>query len=95
MSEQPLTNPGDTVLKGLGLLLLLHLLQIPMSFFTVGISVFLIGVTQVVYVVPAAIISWKHGNRNVSKGVMIGAGITVLLNATCTAIVFGSLGNMH
>ena len=40
---------------------------------------------------PAIIFYWRDGRRGVVKGLIIAAAITFLLNATCAALVFGSM----
>jgi len=64
------------VWKGIGLLAGLHLLTfvIPMSFL-------FIGVVQVLYLIPALIFCNK--NTGMQQGLLIGAGVTFLLNAAC------------
>lgn len=61
---------------GIGILAILHLL---LFFFPV--SFFFIGVTQIVYLIPATIVFRK--NEGVVQGLLIGGGITFLLNAAC------------
>jgi ABC-type Fe3+-siderophore transport system permease subunit len=84
--------------SGIGVTALLHLLQIPIgmvlylmnpawSFFTV----IFFGVSQVVYMIPAILYFRKQGKTETTKGLIIGASVSFLLNATCTAIVFSSL----
>ncbi len=51
---------------------------------------FLIGLTQLVYMVPAIALLWRN-NRQIAKGVMLVAALTFLLNATCLGFLFSSL----
>ena len=85
----PPTNAtnGDWLL-GIGLLLLLHLIQIPIAVLTVGTSLLAIGLVQLVYVIPFVIHFRKKGRPGIAKGLIIGAAITILLNGTCTALFF-------
>ncbi len=89
---------GD-VGKGVGLAFLLHLLQIPMIL--VYATVFsrvddyatitplpFIGLSQIVYMVPAILIARRKGKDDLMKGLIIGASITFLLNATCLSLIF-------
>jgi hypothetical protein len=46
-------------------------------------SPFLIGLTQLVYIVPAILITRRQGQRAMVKGLIICASITALLNGTC------------
>ncbi|MEL7070061.1 MAG: hypothetical protein AAGN15_15595 [Cyanobacteria bacterium J06581_3] len=49
---------------------------------------FFIGIFQLFYAIPLYLRFKRRGRLEAAKGVLIGIGITVLLNATC----FGSLG---
>lgn len=73
------------VWKGILLLAALHFLHI---FYPAGF--FAIGLTQVFYLLPALIINYKKGNTGIVKGLLIGAGITFLVNATCFGIVIST-----
>lgn len=77
-------TPNHTlqVLKGIGILALLHLLL-----FFVPIAYFFIGVVQMVYLFPALMFFSK--NSGIQQGLLIGAGITFLLNAACFGIFMG------
>lgn len=79
-------NEGS-VGAGLGLTALLHLINIvfPPAFLFIGVS-------QLVYMIPAVIIAYKKGYKVTAKWMMIGAAITFLLNATCFGIILASLG---
>ena len=93
---QSLTKPPDyDWARGLGLLLLLHLIQIPLAALTIGISLIALGLTQLVYVIPAIIIYRRKGRPGIVKGLIIGAAITLLLNGTCTAMFFLNPPNFH
>ncbi|PYI51803.1 hypothetical protein [Paenibacillus flagellatus] len=71
---------GGKVWAGIGLVALLHLLLL-----AVPVAFFFIGVAQVVYVVPALL--WFRKDPAMMQGILIGAGITFLLNAACFGIV--------
>lgn len=93
---QPPTNPSSyDWLLGLGLLLLLHLIQIPLAVISMGLSLVAIGLTQLAYVIPAIIIYKKKNRPGVVKGLIIGAAITLLLTGTCTALFFLTPPNFH
>jgi hypothetical protein len=66
---------GD-VWKGIGLTVLLHLLQ-----FLFPMAVLFIGISQLVYMIPAMILFRKKSG--ILQGLLIGAAITFLLNAAC------------
>jgi hypothetical protein len=80
--------------RGVGLALLMHLIQIPLAAVTVFISLIFMGVSQLLYIVPAIVIYRRRGRPGVVKGLIIAAAITFLLNATCSALVLGNL-NIH
>ena len=111
-------------LPGLGLTVLLHLLQIPLwivaglLIFSVqaltsgpsggpaqdslwlyisiaaGICLLLIGLSQLVYMVPAIVIARRRGRADLVQGLTIGLAATFLLNAGCWGLlgVAGSFG---
>lgn len=74
--------PGHTkqVWLGIGLLAALHLLL-----FIVPVAFFFISVAQIVYLIPAIIIFRKKSG--IVQGLLIGAGVTFLLNAACFGLV--------
>ncbi|WP_051621043.1 hypothetical protein [Paenibacillus sp. UNC451MF] len=85
LNPSPPINPPSHALqvwKGIGLLLLLHLLL-----FIVPVAFFFISVAQLVYLIPALILFRK--NRGILQGLLIGAGITFLLNAACFGLLLG------
>ena len=81
--------------RGLGLLCLLHLIQIPLIALTGGMLLLAIGLTQLVYVIPFAVSYHRKGRPGIVKGLIIGAAITLLLTGTCTAIFFLNPPNFH
>ena len=100
MNEIPAPGQGS-IAKGLVLLLALHvgatLLCGLCALLTDGdvtgaatILLFLGGI-QVVYVVPAAIVCSTKRKYRTLKGLLIGAGITFLVNAACAGIVLSSI----
>ena len=70
--------------RGFGLAMLLHLLQLLLGklFF---VSMFFIGVTQLVYLIPAILVAKHHGRLGMVRGLVIGGALTFLLNAMCGA----------
>lgn len=87
--------------QGIGYTFLLHLLQFPIGFVLALVSsvhpllsLFFIGLSQCLYMIPAIIYFRRSGETETEKGLIIGASITFLLNATCTAIVFRSFGGL-
>ena len=71
---------------GVGLLFVLHMIQF--LFITGGTeALFFMGITQFIYVIPAAIVLAIKGRTRTMGGVLIGAGATFFINA----LVFGLL----
>jgi hypothetical protein len=50
--------------------------------------IFFIGISQLLYMLPAILIAQGKDRPQLAKGFMIGAAITFLLNAACTGLVF-------
>ena len=50
-----------------------------------------IGIIQWFYVIPAVIIAARKKRPGIVQGLLIGAGVTVLLNAACFGFVFVAL----
>jgi hypothetical protein len=69
-------------------LLLLHLLQVPLT--VVGGPIW-IGISQLFYVVPQHFAFKKQGRSACIRGLWLAAGVTFLLNAGCFGIVLASL----
>ena len=99
---------GRMVLLGVMLTLLLHLLQIPlagglgllvsvwskdigMMFY---VSFMAIGLTQLVYMIPAILIARTRKKPGLVKGLLIGAALTLLLNGLCFGVVMFGMGNI-
>jgi hypothetical protein len=88
---------------GIGLVALLHLLQIPLAVVVSVASCLLdplnlcgllgifpvlgIGVSQLLYVVPAVVLAVRRQRPGLAKGIVIGAAATFLLNAACWAML--------
>lgn len=89
---QNLQRPGGSPWRGVGLTLLLHILQIPIAVVVSFVSsdpysfimpLIFFSLTQLVYMVPAILIAMYADKPHIVKGLLIGAGISVLLNASC------------
>ncbi|MBI1762307.1 MAG: hypothetical protein HYR56_12815 [Acidobacteria bacterium] len=77
------------ILLGLGLTLLLHLIQLPLAFLSGGVSFVLIGFSQGLYIVPAIVVAGVKQRPGMMIGLMIGAALTFLLNAaTCMGLLY-------
>ncbi|OXM83851.1 hypothetical protein [Paenibacillus rigui] len=85
-SQNKPPSHAKQVWLGIGLLTLLHLLL-----FAVPVAFFFISVAQLVYLIPALILFRK--NKGLVQGLLIGAGITFLLNAACFGLLLG--GNLR
>ncbi len=68
------------VWRGLGWTLALHLLGQALM---LGIGLMWIGVSQLVYLVPCAVIFRRKRRPGVVKGLILGAALTLLLNVAC------------
>jgi hypothetical protein len=73
-----------------------HLLQIPIAIILGFLqpdlalsTIIFIGISQLVYMVPAIIYFSRKGKSESAKGLMIGAALTLLLNVACTGIFYG------
>lgn len=88
-AEPPPPKFSRDILLGLGLTLLLHLIQLPLAFLSSGVSFVLIGFSQGLYIVPAVVVAGVKQRPGMMIGLMIGAGLTLLLNAaTCAGLIF-------
>jgi hypothetical protein len=92
------------IVTGLGVTALLHLLQLPLAGLAMLVSCatggylcqlaailppLLIGASQVVYMGPAIFIAFRRQRRALAKGLIIGAAITLALNAACWGLFTG------
>lgn len=75
-------SPDHTkqVWQGIGLLAVLHLLLFLFPF-----AFFFISIAQLLYLLPAILIFRKKSG--IVQGLLIGAGITILLNAACFGLL--------
>jgi hypothetical protein len=51
-----------------------------------------LGFTQGVYMIPAFVIARGKGKEQLAKGLLIGAGITLLLNTACAGYLLWDAG---
>ncbi|HXI89711.1 MAG TPA: hypothetical protein VNO24_06810 [Blastocatellia bacterium] len=103
MSEEELNKSGaddkpildaeskGSIVRGVGEVLLFHLLQIPLAFMTSFLSLAVICVSQLAYVIPAIIVARRKGHEETVKGIIIAASVSALLNIACTGYVFYGL----
>jgi hypothetical protein len=88
MTPSPPNPERNTFLRGFGLVLLLHLALVVASF---GMVLFLIGLLQLAYVIPFAIKARKQHETARLQGILVAAGITILLNGACYAFILTDL----
>ena len=90
-----------SIWAGLGLTLLFHFVVQVSTLFILGtivtgerglelsfLPVMYIGLSQLVYMIPAIWIARRKGETETAKGLIIGASLTFLLNAACNGLVF-------
>ena len=75
----------NSFLRGFVMVMLLHILQIV---FLTGPSLFLVGVTQLLYVIPIAWLAYKRLETRRLHGILTAAGITILINGLGDLFVF-------
>lgn len=98
MTERKPAGVGTGVLVGLGLhlpgqLLVLLLEGLFWSEGQAGAALLLFaGFTQVLYMLPAAIVFGVRGQAGLCKGVLLVMGIGILLTGICTLGVMASFG---
>lgn len=92
LEENPESPPRTTVWQGIRLTLLLHLIQIPMGLLTISISPAVIGISQLVYMLPAIRLARERNQTEKAQGLIIGASVTFLLNAACWGACLVQLG---
>ena len=79
---------GLGIALNVGLALLLYILSEESRDFVFLFALFLIGVTQLVVIVPALIVARVKDCPGIVKGLLIVAGLTGLGNALCCGIIF-------
>ena len=86
---------------GLGLTLVFHIVALVAIFLILPMIVtgelglelsikllMYMGLFQLVYMIPAILISRRRGETETAKGLIIGASVTFLLSATCDGLFF-------
>ncbi|REK63808.1 MAG: hypothetical protein DF221_09840 [Brevibacillus sp.] len=84
MSDKPVNHATD-VWIGVGITALLHLLL-----FIYPEAFLFIGVSQLVYMLPVIVVTAMvvRKRTGILQGMMLGMGITFLLNVACVGFVF-------
>ena len=94
MSEEvPAAPPsaGGSVGKGILWAIIALVIAAMGSVVAMGIPLLFIGVVQLAWVIPMVIHFRKKGAPQTANGILIFAGLTFLLNATCWGVVAGGL----
>ena len=86
---------------GLGLTVMFHVIAQVTTFFVLMaivssnrglelpiLALMCMGLTQLVYMIPAILFSRKRGETETAKGLIIGASVTFLLNAAWSGLMF-------
>jgi hypothetical protein len=82
---------GKALLITLGLHVMVHAtLGITIAGLALMSLVF-IGLTQLVYMLPAFFYFRRNGQPELAKGLLLGMGLTFLLNATCGIVMLGMM----
>ncbi len=94
----------DSIFYGVRIALLLHLAALGFCLIVYMLSrvsqgfgsillfpLIFAGVSQLVYLIPAAVMQKRRGRPQAMKGIILVAAITLLLNVTCGVLVLGNL----
>ena len=84
-------DSGLNVLLGLVLAVCLVAVQIPL-WIVAPVTIAMGGLVQVVYIVPLSLLFHRLRRPNLTKGLIIGASVIFLLNATCLGLGLLSQG---
>lgn len=90
---------GDSIWQGFLIATGLNLLALVIGIVTImaGIGMIIVGgfgVVQLFWLVPFYVKYKKQGKMNTAKGILLGAGLSFLLSATCWAD-FATRGGIH
>src|SRR4051812_24509895 len=101
MANQPLPRGNDEetvqivqgcttiVTTNILIFVLLYFIALFSRQFGILPAMWLIGLTQLVWVIPAMIVFWVRHDFRLMKGILIGAALTFLLNAACFSVLVG------
>lgn len=95
-------QPKGSIWAGLGLTLMFHfVVQVSLLFILAMIvpgsernleiallPLMYLGLSQLVYMIPAILIARRKEETETAKGLIVGAALTFLLNAACTGMLF-------
>lgn len=85
MTPAPENPERNSFLRGFGFVLVLHLIQVPLVAVSMGIALFVVGLTQLAYVIPLAVKAVRRHETARLQGILVAAGITILINGICDA----------
>ena len=95
------TEPKESsIIAGFGLAVLCNVILLPITLLVAGTLVpilslaplLFIGVIQWIYVIPLMIWYLRSGRKPMAQGLLIGAGITLLINGSCWGVLFWPYG---
>jgi len=90
-SDTQLSSTGKDIARGFGLTFLLHLIQLPMGLILGFLPLLVIGVSQIVYIIPAMIVVSSKGHSRMAIGLLLGAAVTFLLNGVLIGVACAAL----
>jgi len=97
--RKPPDDQSNDVFAGIGLTFGLHLAVLALlglgaisggsnSGFVIAALLFAtLGVSQLLYIIPAIIMARRRGRPSVAKGMIVGAAITFILSGACWTVI--------
>ncbi len=86
MTNEPVFQPPPKhdfrrdLWRGIGLVLLLHLAQVPFALYSKGVTLLFMWLSQAVYVGPAMLVVLIKQRYGMAVGIIIAAALTFLLS---------------
>ena len=79
----PYKEPNrNTFLRGFGFIMFLNVALFPL--------LVIVGLTQLTYVIPIALKAHRLGQTARLQGILVAAGLTILLNGACFVAIFSN-----
>lgn len=78
--------PSDQYPLGFVLAIALHGFQLLLGPLTDGASFWFLGISQLLYILPAIALCRYKQRDDLVKGLIVGASVTFLLNASCLTV---------
>ncbi|HEY6334158.1 MAG TPA: hypothetical protein VI756_32890 [Blastocatellia bacterium] len=88
---EPPRDGGLSVVLGLALAFVLVPIQIPL-WYVAPVTIVMAGLVQLVYILPLIALFRKLRRSNLAQGLIIGASVLFLLNATCLGLTLLTAG---